>query len=482
MVRLGAHLTGCVHKCIGLGLQFSAAPLLDFSRPVGQAGKEGIHLLANLGSGAEAEIGRHVFADPVPDGFVRVEVWAVAWQGNQAQLEVRRGQVLAHLWPMMHRSVVPDHDQPLNMLLTQLLQKGDRGCRRGVAQDDHGFYLASLQTDSRIVGDFLAQPGASRVDQRRFATQHPLGAQFDICAEMRFVHEVDLGTLRLGFCPQDHVGCDKGSTFLGVGFEQSFLGSLEDKSEPVQVVQTTTAAELLAADIDHQHGVVPKGEYVTLRVRDTGCGIPAKLVAQIFEPYFSTKDAAKGSGLGLSMVEGIIEQHRGSIVCESKEAEGTTFAIFLPLARGPALADRESEEFLDADAPLPATKTILIVEDEVGVRTVTKRLLQREGYTVLAAADADEALHISEHFRGPIHLLFTDVIMPGTNGVELAKILAERRPDMKVLFTSGYTDSVVIRQGLEAATLELLHKPYSSQELAAKVRTVLSDRRRKAAP
>lgn len=236
-----------------------------------------------------------------------------------------------------------------------------------------------------------------------------------------------------------------------------------------------TNTETLVQDLEHRNGIVPQGEYVVLIVRDSGAGMPPEVLSQLFEPYFTTKEVGKGSGLGLATVYGILEQHKGSIVCNSSEGEGAEFTIYLPVAKEGRPAEAGTEDTARPRTPLPKGKTILIVEDEVSVRTITKRLLERQGYNVLVASDGAEAVRLSENHRDPIHMLFTDVVLPGANGAELAKMLGAQRPDMKVLFTSGYTDSVVIRHGVRASEIEFLHKPFSAAELSSKVRKILFD-------
>ena len=234
-----------------------------------------------------------------------------------------------------------------------------------------------------------------------------------------------------------------------------------------------TARVSLCDDFEHRHGIIRKGDYVTVVVRDTGSGIPEEVITEIFEPYFTTKEIGKGAGLGLSMVYGILEQHHGGVVCDSVVGQGTTFSVFLPLDVMPPGAEAAPATTTPSRTPLPRIRTILVVEDEISVRTITCRLLEKEGYNVLVAADGTEALKLVESYREPVHLLFTDVVMPGTNGAELARLIRAQRPELKVLYTSGYTDSVVIRHGVEAQNLEFLHKPYTSQELLDAIRKVL---------
>jgi two-component system cell cycle sensor histidine kinase/response regulator CckA len=215
-------------------------------------------------------------------------------------------------------------------------------------------------------------------------------------------------------------------------------------------------------------GVKP-GPYVMLAVTDTGRGIDKATQARIFEPFFTTKDKGKGTGLGLSTVFGIVQQSGGSIWLYSEPDKGTTFKVFLPSVNLPTDSTRP--------AALPVSagghETILLVEDDEALRLVTSGILRRLGYEVVEACNAGEALLQSEKLASPIDLMLTDVIMPRLSGPELAKRLALSRPDMKVLYMSGYTDDSVVRHGVLEATMSFLQKPLTLSSLTAKVREVL---------
>jgi two-component system cell cycle sensor histidine kinase/response regulator CckA len=217
----------------------------------------------------------------------------------------------------------------------------------------------------------------------------------------------------------------------------------------------------------HHLGVTP-GPYVMLAVTDTGKGIDKATQARIFEPFFTTKDKGKGTGLGLSTVFGIVKQSGGSIWLYSEPGRGTTFKVFFPCV------DEASDLVQTFDPPptLRGTETILLVEDDDQVRTVTSGLLQRNGYQVIEARNAGEALLQSER-QEHIDLLLSDVVMPRMSGPELAKRLALTRPDMKVLCMSGYTDDSIVRHGVLEATMAFLQKPITMASLTAKVREVL---------
>jgi PAS domain S-box-containing protein len=219
------------------------------------------------------------------------------------------------------------------------------------------------------------------------------------------------------------------------------------------------------------HAPVTPGEYVMLAISDTGMGMDAETQAQIFEPFFTTK-GLKGTGLGLSTVYGIIKQSGGYIWVYSEPGKGTSFKVYLPRvsATGEAIVAEPSVTNAKLE---PAQGTILLVEDESNVRQLAREYLENQGYTVLEAAGGAAAIEISNAHPGPIHLLLTDVIMPGMNGRELAQRVSEIRPNMKVLYMSGYTENAIGHNGTLDAGITLLQKPFTLHALKAKVREVL---------
>jgi len=225
--------------------------------------------------------------------------------------------------------------------------------------------------------------------------------------------------------------------------------------------------EAYAAD----HYPARAGPFVLLAVSDTGIGMSEETQAHMFEPFFTTKEKGKGTGLGLATVYGIIKQSGGFIWVYSEVGHGTTFKLYLP--RVEELAERASQP---AQAPARAargTETVLVVEDEAPVRSVARQVLERHGYTVLEAPSAEAALDIATRYSGTIHLLLTDVVMPGLNGRELASRLATMRPDARVIFMSGYTDDAVTRHGVLEPGSAYVQKPFTPDAIARKVRELL---------
>ena len=229
-----------------------------------------------------------------------------------------------------------------------------------------------------------------------------------------------------------------------------------------------------------QESPVAPGDYVMLAISDNGMGMDADTLNHIFEPFFTTK-GPKGTGLGLSMAYGIIKQSAGYIWVYSEQGKGTTFKIYLP--RVTETAEYVAPEIhASAVESEPAHETILLVEDEVNLRRLAKQYLQNQGYTVLEAGEGSEALQISNAHKDPIHLLLTDVIMPGMNGRELAQRVLAARPETKVLYMSGYTENAIGQNGTLDAGITLLQKPFTLPALKATVREVLNARPTSEAP
>jgi two-component system, cell cycle sensor histidine kinase and response regulator CckA len=212
------------------------------------------------------------------------------------------------------------------------------------------------------------------------------------------------------------------------------------------------------------------GNFVMLRVSDTGHGMSEEVKKHIFEPFFTTKSKGYGTGLGLPTIFGIIQQAGGIIDFYSEAGRGTTFKIYLPLI------EKQAERLIKerrSIARLKGNEMILLVEDDENVRQVALQILKDLGYSTIEAGNGEEALMLAEKCGGQIHLLMTDVIMPGINGRELSERLTIRHPEMKTLFTSGYTEDLIVHHGAVESNLNFIGKPYSMQLLAGKIREVL---------
>jgi len=219
------------------------------------------------------------------------------------------------------------------------------------------------------------------------------------------------------------------------------------------------------------HAPVQPGSYVMLAVSDTGVGMDAETVAHIFEPFYTTKENARGTGLGLSTVYGIVKQSGGYIWVYSEPGQGSTFKVYLPRVDEAASTEVKHKR---GTAKKRGTETILLVEDEEAVRELTRIVLTAHGYQVVVAADSADAERLCEEHAGEIQLLLTDVIMPGVSGRELARRITLRRPKMRVLFMSGYTYNVIAQGGLLEEGTAFLQKPFTPTGLVHKIRDVLN--------
>jgi two-component system cell cycle sensor histidine kinase/response regulator CckA len=211
------------------------------------------------------------------------------------------------------------------------------------------------------------------------------------------------------------------------------------------------------------------GDYVVVTVTDDGTGMDKETIARIFDPFFTTKEKGKGTGLGLSTVFGILQQCGGAICVHSEPGHGSTFEVYFPRVEGAVVTRRPPRD----PAQRRGSETILLVEDEEAVRTVIQTVLLRQGYTVVTASDGQAGLDVSQKCGGPIHLLLTDVVMPRMSGPALARQLAARRPETRVLYISGYTDDSAMRHGVADGELAYLQKPITPGVLIARVREIL---------
>jgi CheY-like chemotaxis protein len=239
-----------------------------------------------------------------------------------------------------------------------------------------------------------------------------------------------------------------------------------------RLLLSTALVELDESAIGHQRMARP-GSFVRLSVSDTGQGIAPENLPRIFEPFFTTKEVGKGTGLGLATVLGIVEQHKGWIEVQSRLAEGTLIHVYLPRLQRPAMLSPEKPEPLLARG----NETILLVEDEPAVRMLARQVLAQMGYEVYQAANAHEAVQIWKEHRGSIHLLLTDIVMPGgMNGRDLAQHLQKDRPGLKTIYCSGYSQDILGKDLVLEENVRFLQKPYTPAKLLILVRNCLDGR------
>jgi CheY-like chemotaxis protein len=234
--------------------------------------------------------------------------------------------------------------------------------------------------------------------------------------------------------------------------------------------------ETANADVDAGHAArhepMAPGRYVMLAVSDEGRGIEKEILSQMFEPFFTTKEPGKGTGLGLAMVYGIVKQAGGYVWVYSEVERGTTFRIYLPRVDEPAGA----AEVQETPIPSKGWETILLVEDEGSLRAMARAILEEHGYRVIEAAGPNDAIEVAHRHPEPIHLLVTDVVMPAMNGRALAGTLVAARPELRVLYMSGYTDDLIAHSGVLESGAPLLEKPFTTVALLGRVRAALGGR------
>jgi CheY-like chemotaxis protein len=225
----------------------------------------------------------------------------------------------------------------------------------------------------------------------------------------------------------------------------------------------------LGEEFVRAHSYGKPGRYAYMAVTDTGVGMDEKTRNRIFEPFFTTKEVGKGTGLGLSMVYGIVKQHNGYITVDSEPGKGTTFKIYLPLVR-PSAEEKNTKQ---PAAAARGTETVLLAEDDVAVRNLTRSVLEDFGYRVIEAADGEEAVRKFGENKGAVDLLVLDIIMPKKNGKEAYQEIRKIQPDIRALFTSGYTADIVHKKGILDTGLDFVLKPITPTEFLKKVREVL---------
>jgi PAS domain S-box-containing protein len=301
---------------------------------------------------------------------------------------------------------------------------------------------------------------------------------------------VDLNVLVGGVAPMlrrligEHIelvivpGSDLGHVMADPGYVEQVVMNLivnaRDAMPDGGMVKIETASRDVQDVTHHAQGQVPPGRYVTMSVRDAGCGMDPLTLARIFEPFFTTKEPGKGTGLGLSTVHGIVHQSRGHIGVDSAVGRGTTFTIYLPQITE-AVATVETPPGSRQDM-MRGTETVLLVEDDEEVRALASEILKTCGYTVLETGDPLEALTIGDQREGAIDLLLTDMVMPAMRGSELAQRLNATCPGIRVLYMSGYTDEMITAASVSDPARAFLHKPFTPHDLARKVHEVLARR------
>jgi CheY-like chemotaxis protein len=234
----------------------------------------------------------------------------------------------------------------------------------------------------------------------------------------------------------------------------------------------------LQATLAGSHARIPPGKYVVLTVSDNGTGMRSEIQAHIFEPFFTTKKPGQGTGLGLAIVYGVVRQSGGWITVSSETGQGTTLDIYFPQVQ--AQPERSVTELIAKPKVSPVstvsgTETILLVEDQDGIRDLVREFLQKLGYKVLNAADGNEALQIADEHKHQIDLLLTDVVMPNIGGRELADRLTQQRPQIRLLFMSGYPDHATWDSEFLDETTAVLQKPFALDTLARKIRALLDE-------
>ncbi len=275
---------------------------------------------------------------------------------------------------------------------------------------------------------------------------------------------------------QTRLATDLGRTRADAGQIEQVLMNLVVNSKDAmpqggRITIQTANVELVHEELRHEYNYIRPGSYVLLSVSDTGQGMDKETQARIFEPFFTTKEKGKGTGLGLSTVYGIIKQSGGYVLVQSESGKGSTFRIYLPRVEDAAepISQVKPQQFQTC-----GSETILLVEDEESVRLLVRETLEGKGYKVLEAENGDVALEIVGRQTEPIHMLITDVVMPGMSGRELSARMCASHPTTKVLYLSGYTEDAIVHEGVLEPGTSFLQKPFTLQTLSRKVREVLS--------
>lgn len=341
-----------------------------------------------------------------------------------------------------------------------------------VMQNDAGSH-ANLRENATQIRT-AAENAASLTRQllafsRKQVLQPDVLALSDVLASMGKMLPALIGEdIELQIIPGSDLGCVKADRGQ---IEQVIMNLVVNARDAMPLggrLRIETSNVEISGERIQEKGIVP-GQYVLLAVSDTGAGMDDATQAHIFEPFFTTKDPGKGTGLGLSTVYGIVKQSGGHVRVDSRLGQGTALKIYLPrVAEAIQIAHSQVEK-----RTLQGAETILLVEDRGDLRTLLSHVLQESGYTVLDAIDAKEALETANRCKGKIDLLITDIVMPGMRGWQLARLLTALRPDMKVLYISGYSDTDLLNDNTLLAGASLLEKPFSPDILLLRLREIL---------
>ncbi len=247
----------------------------------------------------------------------------------------------------------------------------------------------------------------------------------------------------------------------------------ENRESGARKIVVETSETYLDEAYVKKHIGASVGPHILLNVTDTGVGIPREIQLKIFEPFFTTKKVGTGTGLGLATILGIVKQNNGSVFVYSEVGQGATFKIYWPIYKADTIVSGLRSRFSETNHIVKGSGTILLVEDEADVREFARDVLENSGYTVLEAASGESAMELLEHYEGPLDLLFTDIVMPGMSGIELAGKLHRIHPDLKKLYASGYSEEVLEQKGIHGVNSALLMKPYSRGELTRRIHNLL---------
>jgi PAS domain S-box-containing protein len=447
-----------VHR--GNRARFAAAPA---TRSMGA----GLPLYARCRDGSEIPV--EVSLGPAQNGATTVIVVNVSAR-RELETRLRQGEKLEAVGRLAGGVA---HD--FNNLLTVISGYGDLVRQRlgdGAAANDLAEVLRAAERASRLTGQLLA---FSRQQVLQLADLQLIEVVEDTLPMLNRLIGEDIRVVLLTAATVPLVHADRGQL-------EQVIVNLAINGRDAMPTGGTLTIEVQSRELDAsftaEHPGLRPGLFVCLTVTDTGVGIAPDALANIFEPFFTTKEVGHGTGLGLATVHGIVTQSGGHVHAYSEQGFGTSFKVYLPAAERSAAGSRTISS--DPAYPGGGDETLLVCEDEAGVRVLITRVLEQAGYTVLAAADPNEALRIAADSSLHIDALVSDVVMPGMPGPELAERLLKARPGLRTLFISGYTaDTVRSRGGLPASSA-FLEKPFAMDHLVREVRSLLDRARRPA--